>query len=152
MREVTPGDVVKADGLLFCAPENLATVSGEMKEFFDRIYYDMFEWDRDKPPEGRDEVSVLLGRPCGVAIAAGSDGQGARAQIERICTGLRLEPVAESLVERNGLVQTAENILRQGKVPSRDALERCNDLGGRVAATVLLQERWESLHACEAPQ
>ena len=28
--------VLRADGYIFCAPENLASVSGEMKEFFDR--------------------------------------------------------------------------------------------------------------------
>eukprot|EP01050_Picozoa_sp_SAG11_P017516 SAG11_NODE_2535_length_3245_cov_11.597584_3_plen_151_part_00 len=37
--EATVSDVLAADGFLFCAPENLASVSGEMKEFFDRSYY-----------------------------------------------------------------------------------------------------------------
>ena len=37
-RDATVEDVLAADGYLFCAPENLASVSGEMKEFFDRSY------------------------------------------------------------------------------------------------------------------
>jgi hypothetical protein len=32
-------DLLASQGYLFCAPENLAGLSGEMKEFFDRNYY-----------------------------------------------------------------------------------------------------------------
>ena len=32
-------DLLASGGFLFCAPENLASLSGEMKEFFDRCYY-----------------------------------------------------------------------------------------------------------------
>ena len=34
-----PGDVLAADGYIFAAPENLAALSGLMKDFFDRCYY-----------------------------------------------------------------------------------------------------------------
>ena len=34
--EASLEDILLADGYLFCAPENLASVSGAMKEFFDR--------------------------------------------------------------------------------------------------------------------
>ena len=132
----TSKDVLGADGYLFCAPENLATVSGEMKEFFDRCYYDCFEWEKGKGDA--DETSALLGRPYGLAIAGGSDGEGARRQVERICTGWRLRNVSDSIVERNGLAQTAENILAHGKRCSPEAAERCKQLGGLVAATMLL--------------
>ncbi|MAJ07321.1 MAG: hypothetical protein CMK04_00530 [Ponticaulis sp.] len=37
--ETSPDDMLSADGYLFVAPENLASLSGEMKEFFDRCYY-----------------------------------------------------------------------------------------------------------------
>ena len=47
-----------------------------MKEMFDRCYY---------PLLGRIE-----GRPYATLIAAGSDGRGAQAQIDRIVTGWRL--------------------------------------------------------------
>ena len=34
-----PDDLLAADGYLFACPENLASMSGQMKEFFDRTYY-----------------------------------------------------------------------------------------------------------------
>ncbi|MEO0608568.1 MAG: NAD(P)H-dependent oxidoreductase, partial [Pseudomonadota bacterium] len=37
--ETMPDDLLAADGFLFAAPENLAALSGAMKEFFDRCYY-----------------------------------------------------------------------------------------------------------------
>ena len=56
------GDFLAARGYLFCGPENLATLSGAMKEMFDRLYY---------PLLGRIE-----GRAYASLIAAGSDGSG----------------------------------------------------------------------------
>ena len=53
-------DVLAADGYLFATPENLASMAGLMKDFFDRIYYDAL-----------DRVN---GRPYAVIIAAGTDG------------------------------------------------------------------------------
>ena len=34
----SPDDLLAATGYIFACPENLATMSGEMKEFFDRCY------------------------------------------------------------------------------------------------------------------
>ena len=51
------------------------------KEFFDRCYY--------------GALTRLNGRLYGCAIAAGSDGAGAAAQMQRICRGWRLKPVAD---------------------------------------------------------
>ena len=53
-------------GFIFISPENLGTASGEMKEFFDRNYYAMFD-----PHD--EECSLLLGRPYGLAIGAPCD-------------------------------------------------------------------------------
>jgi hypothetical protein len=79
-----PGDLLEADGYLFVCPENLASMTGAMKEFFDRCYY---------PVLGRIE-----GRPYAVMVAAGSDGAGAVRQIERIATGWRLKRIADSVI------------------------------------------------------
>jgi multimeric flavodoxin WrbA len=54
--DATVDDVLSSDGYLFCAPENLASASGEMLEFFHRSYYPMFN--------SSDETSRLIGRPC----------------------------------------------------------------------------------------
>ena len=35
----SPEDLLAATGYIFACPENLATMSGAMKEFFDRCYY-----------------------------------------------------------------------------------------------------------------
>ena len=135
--DATVEDVLNADGYLFCAPENLATASGEMLEFFHRCYYSAFV----TLPSGStyEERSSLLGRPFGTAIAAGSDGEGAARQIARICQGWRLRAVCEPLVIRNGLTQTKANILRP-KALAHDARDQCVELGGLVAATLLLQD------------
>ena len=70
--EAQPADLLAADGYLFVCPENLAAMSGAMKEFFDRCYYPCL--DR------------LNGRPYVAMICAGSDGEGA-AHSSRIATG-----------------------------------------------------------------
>src|SRR5664279_2039878 len=37
--EATVGDVLAAEGYIFATPENLAGMSGQLKDFFDRTYY-----------------------------------------------------------------------------------------------------------------
>ena len=119
--ETDAADLLAADGYLFCAPENLAALSGAMKEFFDRNYYAVL--DR------------LNGRPYGVLIAAGSDGSAAARQTERICTGWRLSPIAPTLIV-NTRAQTPQEILAPKTVPE-DRLEACAALGGTLAALLL---------------
>src|SRR5215475_693203 len=77
--DARPDDLIAADGYLFACPENLATMSGQMKEFFDRCYYPCLE--------------RLNGRPYAAMFCAGSDGTNAARQLARICTGWRLKAV-----------------------------------------------------------
>ena len=111
-------DVLGADGYLFVTPENLATMAGRMKDFFDRVYYAVL-----------DQVN---GRPYATIIAAGTDGEGAARQIQRIATGLRLKEVAPPLVVRNG-AQTPQQILAPKVVPNA-ALAQARELGAALAA------------------
>lgn len=120
--EGAPDVLLEATGYLFVCPENLASMSGAMKEMFDRAYY---------PLLGRIE-----GRPYATAIAAGSDGSGAQAQIDRIVTGWRLRRVAEPLIVNLG-AQTPEEILAPKRVPSGQ-LERCHALGAALAEGLAL--------------
>jgi NAD(P)H-dependent FMN reductase len=109
----TSDALLPASGYIFVCPENLGAMSGMMKDMFDRVYY---------PLLGRIE-----GRPYATAIAAGSGGQGAQAQIDRIVTGWRLRRIAEPLIV-NFAAQTPDAILAP-KTLSPVAVETCRDLG-----------------------
>lgn len=115
--ETGPDAVLNADGYIFCAPENLAAISGVMKDFFDRCYY---------PVLGRIE-----GRAYAQMICAGSDGQNAVRQTARIATGWRLKEVQEALIICTH-AQTPEAILAPKTIPESD-LARCRDLGMAMA-------------------
>ena len=110
--------MLEASGYLFIAPENLASMAGVMKDFFDRQYYPLL--DR------------IQGRPAAVIVAAGSDGHGAVRQIERILTGWRLRLVAESLIVRVQ-AQTPEAILAPKRL-SAAQLAPAAELGQALAA------------------
>ncbi|MGC4060770.1 MAG: NAD(P)H-dependent oxidoreductase [Aquabacterium sp.] len=117
-----PDDVLAADGLIFATPENLAAISGQLKDFFDRSYY--------------AALDRINGRPCATLICAGSDGHNAARQIERIATGWRLKPIAEPLIVCTH-AQTAEAILAPKHIGDDD-LARCRALGEAMAAGLSL--------------
>lgn len=106
-----------ADGYIFCCPENLGSMSGAMKELFDRSYYPL--------------LGQVEGRPYATIIAAGSDGEGAQRQIDRIVTGLRLRRVAAPLIA-NFAAQTAEAIAAPKQVPDT-LLRQGRDIGAALA-------------------
>jgi NAD(P)H-dependent FMN reductase len=120
--EAKADDVLAADGLVFATPENLAAISGQLKDFFDRSYYAVL--DR------------INGRPYAALICAGSDGHNAARQIERIATGWRLKPVAEPLIVCTH-AQTPEAILAPKQI-NEDDLERCRALGESLTAGLAL--------------
>jgi multimeric flavodoxin WrbA len=115
-------DLLAADGYLFAAPENLAALSGEMKEFFDRNYYAVLE--------------QLNGRPYAAMISCGSDGSSAARQLVRICTGWRLKPIAEPLIVCTQ-AQSAQAIAAQ-KILPKAQLQPCVELGAAMAAGLAL--------------
>ena len=106
-----------AHGYLFVCPENLGSLSGAMKEMLDKAYYPLLA-----RVEGRAFASI---------IAAGSDGTGALAQLNRIVTGWRLRRVAEPLVFVMG-AQSMEAILARKKVDA-SVLCQCRELGQAMA-------------------
>jgi multimeric flavodoxin WrbA len=116
--EAEAAHFLRASGYLFCGPENLAALSGAMKELFDRLYY---------PLLGRIE-----GRAYASIIAAGSDGSSAQRQLDRIATGWRLRRVAEPIIV-NMAQQTPEAILAQ-KQPPAEALAQSAELGAALAS------------------
>jgi multimeric flavodoxin WrbA len=116
--EAAGADVLAADGYIFAAPENLASMAGLMKDFFDRSYY--------------PALDRINGRPYAMLVCAGSDGENAVRQIRRIVTGWRLRAIAEPVIVRTH-AQTPAQILAPKIIAAAD-LERCTEIGAALAA------------------
>jgi len=120
--EAGADELISADGYIFATPENLAAISGMLKDFFDRSYYAVLE--------------RLNGRPYATLICAGSDGQNAARQIERIAAGWRLKPVAPPLILCTH-AQSPEEILRPKQIGA-EGLRSCREIGAAMAAGLVL--------------
>jgi multimeric flavodoxin WrbA len=120
--EVDPAHLLSADAYLFVGPENLGTLSGAMKELFDRNYYPL--------------LGQVEGRPYGHIIAAGSDGEGAARQLARIVTGWRLKPVMDPLII-NLAADTPEAILAEKSLPD-PARAAAHEAGALIASGLAL--------------
>jgi hypothetical protein len=116
------GDVIAADALLVVAPENLGSLSGPMKTFFDRTYYDV--------------IDQVAGRACAIIVAAGSDGAGAVRQTARILTGWRMREAVPALIVITH-AQTREAILAPKTLGPGD-LRRAAEIGTTIAAGLSL--------------
>jgi multimeric flavodoxin WrbA len=119
--EAEPADL-SMPAVLFCDPENLAAMSGRMKDFFDRTYY--------------AALDRINGKPYALLICAGSDGRNAAQQIDRIATGWRLKPIADPIIVCTH-AQTAEEILRPKHIAEQD-LRLCEELGATLASGLAL--------------
>ena len=93
-----------------------------LKDFFDRCYYPVLE--------------RITGRPYALLVCAGSDGQGAIRQLERIATGWRLKAVAPPVLVITH-AQTPAAILAPKQLGEAD-LQRCAELGQAFAAGLAL--------------
>ena len=77
-------DLLWAHGLLFGTPENFGTMSGALKDFFDRTFY---------PAQ-----PYKLNLPYAIFISAENDGTGAVREIDRIALGYPLRKITEPLI------------------------------------------------------
>jgi len=120
--EADADDVLAADGYLFATPENLAAISGQLKDFFDRSYYPALE--------------RINGRPYATLVCAGSDGRNAARQIARIAAGWRLEIIADPLIICTE-AQTPQRIQARKQISAVD-LQRCFELGATLGTGLAL--------------
>lgn len=101
-----PEDLLWADGVMFGTPENFGYMSGALKDFFDRTFYEV---------EGQVD-----GKPYCMFIGAGNDGTGALTSIRRICNGYNFREVQDPVL--------VVGDLQEGQ------LEQCEELGMAMAA------------------
>ena len=84
-----PADLLWADALLLGTPENFGYMSGAMKDFLDRTFYEV---------EGR--IAAL---PYAIFVSAGNDGSGAVRAIQRIGNGYPFKQVQQPVIARDGV-------------------------------------------------
>ena len=120
--EASTAEVLAADGYIFASPENLASMAGLMKDFFDRNYY--------------PALDRLNGRPYAAMICAGTDGRNAAQQIERIATGWRLKAIADPIIVCTR-AQTAQEIERP-KIIGTPQLRHCEAIGATLASGIVM--------------
>lgn len=106
----TPTDVLAADAYLLGTPANIGYMSGALKHFFDTIYYPVM-----------DETAR---RPYAAFVHGNSDTAGAVRAIEAITTGLDWKRVRDPVTVLGD--------------PDRADLDACYELGGTVAASLVL--------------
>jgi len=104
--DTSPDDVRACDAIILGTPENFGYMSGALKDFFDRVFYEIVD---DTP-----------GLAYALFVKAGNDGEGTVRSIERLVTGLRWKAIAPPVVVT-------------GDVTSDD-LDRCFELGATMAA------------------
>jgi len=82
--EATADDLLWSDAFVLGTPENFGYMSGALKYFFDRVYYEC--------------ENKLNGKPYALFIRAGNDGSGAISSIRRILTGLAVREVQDPIL------------------------------------------------------
>jgi multimeric flavodoxin WrbA len=104
--ETIADDILNADAVVLGTTENLGSMAGAMKDFFDRCYYGVLEEKQ--------------GMPFALYIRAGMDGTGTQRGVDTIITGLRWRAVNEPLIMKGDW--------------DEGFVEQCHELGMLMAA------------------
>ena len=103
--ETTANDVLSCGGIIIGTTENFGYMSGQIKDFFERIYYPCLE-----------DTQAL---PWALYIKAGLDGTGATKSVEKIVIGLKWKSIQEPLLLKGGFQE--------------EFIEECQTLGAGMA-------------------
>jgi multimeric flavodoxin WrbA len=101
-------DLIACDGLIIASPEYFGYMAGAVKDLFDRTYERLRGHQR------------IFRKPYAVCISAGNDGQGALANIEKICLGFQFKKIQPPIVAKGPI--------------TADILADCEELGQTIAA------------------
>ena len=82
--DATSEDLLWCDAFILGTPENFGYMSGALKYFLDRVFYDC--------------VDKIDGRPYALFVRAGNDGTGAISSVTRILAGLSVKEVQEPVL------------------------------------------------------
>lgn len=104
--EATADDLLWCDAFILGTPENFGYMSGAMKYFLDRSFYEC--------------VGRIDGRPYALFVRAGNDGSGAISSLRRILKGLAVKEVQDP-------------VLIAGQFDAA-RLDECEELGMTLAA------------------
>lgn len=99
-------ELLRVDGLVLVAAENSGALSGGMKDFLDRVFYPAIERD--------------LVLPWTLVVSAGNDGRNARAQVQRILSGIPFSEATPPVICRGEVNDTHR--------------QQCRELGQAFAA------------------
>ena len=104
--EASADDLLWCDGFILGTPENFGYMSGALKYFLDRVYYEC--------------IDKVDGKPYALFVRAGNDGTGAITSVSRILTGLAVREVQDP-------------VLLAGEFDD-SRLSECEELGMTMAA------------------
>ena len=82
--ETSANDVLSCSGIIIGTTENFGYMSGQIKDFFERIYYPCL-----------NDTQAL---PWALYVKAGLDGTGATWSVDKIVIGLKWKPIQEPLL------------------------------------------------------
>ena len=99
-------DLLWADAFILGTPENFGYMSGAMKYFLDRVFYEC--------------IDKVNGRPYALFVRAGNDGTGAIGSMRRILAGLAVREVQDPVLIAGDF--------------DRARLAECEELGLTMAA------------------
>jgi flavodoxin len=93
----TLDDLLKCDAVLFLTPEYFGTMSGALKDFFDRTYYPAIE--------------AKVSMPFALIVCCENEGEGTIRDVEKISKGYGLRKTVDSLVIKEKEIETQKSAI-----------------------------------------